>query len=139
MSIAIEFFIKIQPDMFLNGSLGDWYIIKIFERMIFICTNPLKNHLLLLFWGIWVKTHFPCISPFTNFIEIIVQLLCRIILMWNNWEEWWDSPKIRFHQTNNLCKLGNSSSRIGPCGSPALNFFPFRCFPIQTNSMKPVW
>ena len=31
-----------------------------------------------------------------------------------------------FHQTNHLCKLGNSGSRIEPCGSPALNFFPFR-------------
>ena len=38
--IVIEFFIKIQPYMFLNGGLGDWHIIKIYGRMIPICTLP---------------------------------------------------------------------------------------------------
>ena len=35
-----EFFVKIQPNMFLYGSLGDWYILEIYGRMILLCTLP---------------------------------------------------------------------------------------------------
>ena len=87
VSIVIEFFIKIQPNMFLNGSLRDWYIIEIYGRMILFRTLPWKNHFLCFFWGIWIKKHFPCIGPFTNFIKIIVKLWCWTILILNNWKE----------------------------------------------------
>ena len=42
VSIVIEFFFKIQPNMFLNGSLGGWYIIEIYGRTIFFWTLPRK-------------------------------------------------------------------------------------------------
>ena len=70
------------------NSLGDWYIIEIYGRMLFFCTFPWKNHLLCLFWGIWVKRYFPYVGPITNCIEINVKLLCWIILILNNWKEW---------------------------------------------------
>ena len=74
VSIVIEFFIKIHANMLLNGSLGDWYIIEMYGRIILFCIFPCKNNFLCLFWGIWVKRHFPCVGPITNFIEIIVKL-----------------------------------------------------------------
>ena len=38
------------------------------------------------------------------------------------------SPRIRFHQTNHLCKSKkNSGPRIEPCGSPVLTF-PIQVF-----------
>ena len=72
VSFVIEFFIKIQSNTFLNLSLGDQYIIKIHRRISLICTLFLRNPFFLLFWEIWVKTHFPCRSPITNLIKIIV-------------------------------------------------------------------
>ena len=77
-------FIKIHANMLLNGSLGDWYIIEMYGRIILFCIFPCKNNFLCLFWGIWVKRHFPCVGPITNFIEIIVKLWCWIILILNN-------------------------------------------------------
>ena len=88
VSIVTEFFIKIHPNILLNGSLGDWWIVEIYERMILFYTFPWKNHFLCLFWRIQVKRHFPCLGPITNFIEIIVKLWCWIILILNNWKEW---------------------------------------------------
>ena len=93
VSIVIEFFIKIQPNMFLNDSLGDWYIIGLYGRMILVCIFSWKNYFLCLFWGIWVKRHFPCISPITNFLKIIVKLWYWIILILNNWKECVSSTK----------------------------------------------
>ena len=78
----------IQPNTFLNGSLGDWYIIEIYGRMIPFCILPWKNYFLCFLWGIWVKRYFPCIDPITIFIKIIFKLGCRIILILNNWKEW---------------------------------------------------
>lgn len=40
LSIVIEFYLNTQPNMFLIGGLGDWNVIKIHARMMFICTPP---------------------------------------------------------------------------------------------------
>ena len=50
VSIVIEFFIMIQPNLFLNGSQDGWYIIEIYERTILLCTLSWKNLFLCLFW-----------------------------------------------------------------------------------------
>ena len=40
VNIVIEFFIKIHPNMLLNGILADWYIIEISGKIILFCTFP---------------------------------------------------------------------------------------------------
>ena len=105
VSILNEFFIKTQTNMFLNSSLGDWCIIEIYGRVILLYTLPWKKSLLVLvlFWRMWVKRHFLCISPITNFIKI-VKLWCWIILILNNWKKWHVIGKKFHHQANHLCK-----------------------------------
>ena len=72
-----------HQDMFLNGNLGDWYINKIYGRMILFCTLPWKSHFLCLIGGIWVKRYFPYIGLVTNLIKIIVKLWWLLIV--TNW------------------------------------------------------
>ena len=105
VSIVNEFFIKMQTNMFLNSSLGDWCIIEIYGRVILLYTLPWKKRLrvVVLFWGMWVKRHFLCITPITNFIKII-KLWCWIILILNNWKKWCVIGKKLHHQAIHLCK-----------------------------------
>ena len=54
-----------------------WSLTKIYCGMVGFLRFPWENNFLCLFGYIWVERHFPLISPFANFNEILIHNLCR--------------------------------------------------------------
>ena len=84
----------------------------------------------------WVKRNFPCVSPITNFIEIIVKLWCLIILILVNkkFQQGWDSIRQIIYVNQEKQRSQNWA-----LWHSSLNFLPFRFLLIQNNSLKPIW
>ena len=72
VGIVNEIFIKMQPNMFLNNSLGDYFYTRS------------KNHFLCLFWGISIKRLIQCVSQITlTLSRSLLNCDAQSVLFWS--------------------------------------------------------
>ena len=138
VSIVIEIFIKKRPNILLNGCLGDWYIIKIYGRMILFCTFHWKNYFCACFEVSGLKEIFYVSGQSVTLLSSFLSCDAELFLFWTTGKSdvsfaksftMDEVPSIKSYMQIRI----NSGPRIEPYGTPALIFSHSDLCPFRTT------
>ena len=100
-------------------------MIKMYCGMVCFLGFLWENNFLYLFGYIWVKIHFPLISPFVNFNEILVHNLCR-------------KQRIINGRKSDVYTKKSKGRSIESCETPAKTGDQFKGLTVENYSLEPI-